>query len=92
MDAHGIEIFDRADNNAVITPVAHHFHLEFLPAEDALLDEQFVGGRGVQPAAANRLILLGVVGNSAATSAKGEGGSDNGWEANPLQHGGRLVH
>jgi hypothetical protein len=29
--AHRVEVFDRADDDAVIGPVAHHLHLEFFP-------------------------------------------------------------
>ena len=32
MHAHRIEILDRADDDAVVGPIAHHLHLEFLPA------------------------------------------------------------
>ena len=31
--AHRIEVLDRADDDAVVALVAHHLHLEFLPAE-----------------------------------------------------------
>ena len=92
MNTHRIEILYRADNNAVITPVPHHFHLKLFPTENAFLNEQFVGGRRIQPTAAYRLILLSVVGNSTAAASKGEGGSDNDGKANPLQDGCGLFH
>ncbi len=53
MHAHGIEIFNRADDDAVVLAVAHHLHLEFLPADDGFLDQQFARGRGIQPALAD---------------------------------------
>ena len=34
MHSHRIEILDRADNYAVVHPVAHHLHLEFFPADE----------------------------------------------------------
>ena len=33
MHAHRIEILDGTNNHAVVHPVAHHFHLEFLPSD-----------------------------------------------------------
>jgi hypothetical protein len=39
VDAHGVQVLDRADDDAVVRPVAHHLHLEFLPA---LLDHGHV--------------------------------------------------
>ena len=37
---HGIEVLDRADDHDVVPAVAHHFELEFLPAEHAALDQR----------------------------------------------------
>src|SRR6202008_3055613 len=45
--AHRIEILDRADDDAIVLLVAHHLHLELFPPEDAFLDQDFVGGRGI---------------------------------------------
>ena len=39
MNAHGIEILNRADDNAVIPTIAHHLHLELFPAQNALFDQ-----------------------------------------------------
>jgi hypothetical protein len=33
VDAHGIEVFDGADDDAVVGAVTHDFHFEFFPAE-----------------------------------------------------------
>ena len=33
MHAHRIEVLDRADDDAIVLLVAHHFHLELFPAE-----------------------------------------------------------
>src|SRR5690606_37173784 len=36
--AHGIDVFDRADDDAVVVLVANDFHLVFLPPQNAFLD------------------------------------------------------
>src|SRR5881398_3123429 len=48
MHAHGVEIFDRADNHEVVAKIAHHLEFIFLPAEDGLFDERFVNRAHVQ--------------------------------------------
>ena len=42
VNAHGIEIFDGADDHHVVFVIAHHLQLELLPAEDRLFDQDFV--------------------------------------------------
>jgi hypothetical protein len=46
--------------------VAHHLHLELLPAEEALLDQHLVTGEMSRPLATIWLELLAVVGDAAA--------------------------
>ena len=53
--------------------VAHHLHLEFLPAEHRLLEQHLAGGRGVEAAGHDLLELLAVVGDAAAGAAEREG-------------------
>ena len=43
--AHRVEVLDRADDDAVVLPVAHDLHLEFFPAEQRFLDQQLVRRR-----------------------------------------------
>ena len=47
VNAHRIDIFDRADNDAVIRFVADDLHFEFFPAEYRFLDQHFGGRRGM---------------------------------------------
>src|SRR5580692_4484294 len=47
-DAHPVDVLDRADHHHVVVTVAHQLELELLPAEDALLEQDLVGGAGVQ--------------------------------------------
>ena len=48
MHAHRIEIFNRADDDAVVVAVAHHLHLELFPAENRFLDQNFAGHKNIE--------------------------------------------
>src|SRR3546814_1675974 len=76
MHAHRIDILDRTDDDAIVLAVAHHLHLELLPAEERFLDQDFGGGRGDQAAADDMLELLAVIGDAAAGAAEREAGTD----------------
>ena len=75
--AHRIDVFDRADDDAVVFFVAHHLHLEFFPAEHQFLDQHFVGRRGVDAAFDDVDELRLVVGDAAAGAAEREGRTDD---------------
>jgi hypothetical protein len=77
MDAHGVDVLDRADDDGVVGLVADHLHLEFLPAEQAFVDQDLTHRRGFQTGAADMLVILAVIGDAAAGSAQGEGGADD---------------
>ena len=77
VDAHRVEVLDRTDDDALVLVVPHHFHLVFLPAEQALLDEDLVDGRGVEAGLGHALELLAVVGDAAAGAAEGVGRADD---------------
>ncbi len=81
MHAHGVEVLDRADDDAVVLAVAHHLHLVFFPADQRFLDQQFTGGRSFQPAGADLDEFFHVVGDAAAGAAHGEGWADDDREA-----------
>ena len=44
VDAHRVDILDRADDDEVVGDVAHHLELVFLPADDRFLDQDLVDG------------------------------------------------
>ena len=72
MDAHRVEILDRADDHDVVVLVAHHLHLVLFPAEDRFLDEHLRGGRRVE-AAADEVVVLGpAVSDRRTAAAHGE--------------------
>src|SRR6266700_3618436 len=69
---HRIEILDRADNHAVVHPVAHYFHLEFFPADEGFIDQDFVDRRKIETACCDRVQLVAVIRNTATHSAERE--------------------
>jgi hypothetical protein len=77
VDAHGIEVFDGADDDAVVGLVAHDFHFVFLPAEEGFFDEDFVHGRKFDAASGNRFKFLLIVTDAAARAAERERGPDD---------------
>ena len=72
MDAHRVKIFNRADDDALVLIVAHHFHLVFLPAEQTFLDQHLMRGRNLQPVGHHRFKFFLVVGDAATRAAEGE--------------------
>ncbi len=76
MHAHGVEVFNGADDDDVVGEVAHHLELIFLPAEHALLNEALVDRREIEAARENFHQLLAVVGDAAARAAEREAGTD----------------
>ncbi len=90
MHAHGVDILDRADDDGVVGLVAHHLHLEFLPAQHRFLDQHFVGGRGFHAPFHDGEEFLAVVGDAAAGAAHGEAGADHGGQAHLVQRRQRL--
>ena len=77
MNAHGIEVFDGANDDAVVRTISHYFHLKLFPAEERLVDQQFVRGGKIQPSRANLDKFIQVVGNATARSAKGKTGAND---------------
>ena len=92
MDAHRVEVLDRADDDAVVRAVADHFHLVFLPADQRFFDQQFVGRRGFEAALADGLEFFGVVSDAAAGAAEREARADDDREADRLLHAPGFVH
>jgi hypothetical protein len=90
MHAHRIDVLDRTDDDAIVFFVAHHLHLEFLPAQHRFFDQHFAGGGGVD-AAFDDVDELGlVVGDAAAGAAEREGRADDRRQSNVVERGERL--
>ena len=77
MHSHGVKVLDGADDDDIVVRVAHHLELVFLPPEDRFFDQQFRDRAQVETAADDGLEFLGVVGDTAAGTAHGEGGTDD---------------
>ena len=56
--AHRVDVLDGADDDHVVLEVAHDLELELLPADDALLEQHLVGGRGVEAGLDDAVELL----------------------------------
>ena len=75
--SHGIKILDRTNDHALVLVVTHHFHLVFLPTEQALFHEHLIDRRGIQTKVHHFIEFLPVVGNASSGSAQGVGGTQN---------------
>ena len=83
--AHRIEVFDRADDDAVVLFVADHFHLVFFPADQRFVDQQLLGRRQVQTAVTDFFELFTVVRNAATGAAHGEGRTNDARETDLIE-------
>ena len=92
MDAHRVDVFDRADDDAVVVLVANDLHLVLFPAEHAFFDQHFVGGGGVDAALDDVEEFFLVVGDAAAGAAEGEARADDAGEADDVERLQRLDH
>ncbi len=84
VNAHRVEVLDRADDDDVVGPVTHHFHLVLLPAEHRLFEEHFRSARKVEPALHDGVEVFGVVGDAATAATHREGRADDAGETDVL--------
>ena len=82
--AHGVEIFDGADDDAVVRQIAHHLKLIFLPAERALFHQDLMDGREGDAALQDFFKFFLMVGDAAAGAAHGEAGAQDARVADAL--------
>ena len=92
VDAHRIDILDRADDDGIVRLVADHLHLILLPAQHAFFHQHFGGGAGIEAAGDDTDELLAVIGDAAAGAAHGEAGADDRGQAHLLQRRQRLIN
>ncbi len=93
MHAHRIDVLDGADDDAVVRRVADHFHFIFLPAEQALVDQDLTDWRCVDARADDGFEFFPVIGNAAAGATQGEGGANDGRQADLVDgaHGFKIA-
>ena len=85
VDAHRVEVLDRADDDDVVAPVADHLELELVPAPHRLLD-QHLADRALAQAALDLRAQLGRRGDeAAAVAAEREGRPDDRGRATPAR-------
>jgi hypothetical protein len=85
VDAHRVEVLDRADDHDVVEPVADDLELELVPAAHGLLD-QHLADRGLGQAALDLARqLVGRVGKAAAVAAERERRAHDGRRRQPLE-------
>ncbi len=92
MDSHRIEVFDRADDHAVVGVVAHHLQLVFLPTRDRLLDQDLVNRAALDAEAGDLVELLHGVGHAGAPTAEDVRGTDDDRQADLLHNPPGLFH
>ena len=92
MDAHRVEVFDGADDDAVVVFITHHFHLVLFPANQRFINQQLFGWGEIQAALTNLFKLFAVVGNAAAGAAHGERWTDDARIAHFSRNGQRFFH
>ena len=92
MNAHGIEILDRADDDDVVGYVAHHLHFVLFPSEYRFFQQHFVHRRERQPVAYFLLKLFAVVGNATASAAQRIACSNDSWQPDFPLSVSRLLH
>ena len=84
VDAHRIDVLDRADDDEVVGAVAHDLELELFPADHRLFEQHLVDRAEIEPAAGELAELLDVVGNSCADAAERERRPDDARKAELL--------
>ena len=90
---HGIKVFNGANDDAVVSLVAHHFGLVFLPTDERFFDEDLGNRRGLDTALRHGIELFTVIGDAAARAAERVSrANDNGESANRARHLTRLLH
>ena len=72
MHAHGIDIFNRADDDDVVGQITHHLQLVFLPTKHRLFNQAFMNRRKIETARKYFHQLFAIVGKTAAGTAQRE--------------------
>ena len=90
MDAHRVDILDRADDDGVVGTVPHDLELELLPPGHRLLDQDLVDRARRQSLTGHPNQLRRRRGQAAPSTAEHEGGADGDRIADPTGHRPRL--
>ena len=83
--AHRVDIFDRANNDAIVFVIADNFKFVFLPSKCALVDEHLTNHAGGKSATNDVLEFFHVVCDATTAAAKCERGTNDRWQADLFQ-------
>ena len=86
MDAHRVDVLDRADDDGVVRVIAHQLELELVPAEERLLDEHLADRALGERALEQAIELLTSAHGAASVSAQGERRPQDDREGQSLGH------
>ncbi len=78
--AHGIEIFDRTNDHALVLVIAHHLHLVLFPPQQALFHQNLTDRGCIQALAKHLVEFLTVVGNASTGSPQSVSRTQNNGE------------
>jgi hypothetical protein len=87
VDAHRVEVLDRAHDDDVVARVPHHLELELVPPADGLLDEDLPDRAFSQPDLRLLPELGAGLGEASAVAAERERRPDDRGQADPFQLG-----
>ncbi len=91
MDAHGVEVFDAADDDAVIRAVPHDLEFVFFPARDGSFDEDLGDRAGGQTSGSHVDKIVGVGGHAGSGPAQDVRGANDERVADAVAHLERFV-
>ena len=77
MHAHGINIFNAADDNDVVPVVSHYFEFKLFPTEDRLFQQDLMCGAVSQTCSSNKFKFLLIKGDTRTQSTHCERGPNH---------------
>ena len=77
MNTHRIEVFNRANNDAITRTIAHNLHLVLFPTLDALFNKNLGNRRKVKTLGNDELKLFLIMSNTTTSATKCEGGANH---------------
>ena len=83
--AHGVDVFDAANDDAVVVFIADYFEFVFFPADERFVDEHRAHRRQLQALGADGAKFIHVGGDAAAAATERERGPDDARQADALQ-------
>ena len=92
VDTHRIEVFDGADDNAVVVFITHNFHFVLFPANQRFINQQLIGWGQIQAAFTDFFELFAVIRDTTTGAAHSKGRTDNTWEANISRYSQCFFH